>query len=466
MLSKGKFLLGKTFEGEPVEVSLSDLSTHMHILGATGSGKTLLLNLIDFQAYLNELALIKADMKFDEGNFKLNYALSYYTGRNFYFFNPYAGQSTGLLASLGSHSYNPLLIGNAETITSKIINAAERPGGSVSFYEEVKENLVLALVSGLLSTGLKFSFKDLWVCLLRGKNGDYPALKRLIEISKDTASKVSLTELYQRLTSENNTLRTQAEKEITGTRLFFQRFSVGAVAELVNSYNPDIDLLSTISAGDTVMFVLPVLLYEVVSKAIGKMLLADLRYITGYMASVGIKKDFVISIDEFENFVFKGIEDIFNKGRSAGAKVIIAHQSIKDIDLAYSQELRGIIQANTRIKVFLAQADVESAEWFSKLVGEKDLAYSMPLESISLREVSNYMVPPKELTSLKTFSAYYYIKGKPLKGHILTVPTDFVLGKDIPKPEFKPKVDRTNGIRLYEYYLEAGGREEIDSVYP
>ena len=453
-MKKGYFLLGRA-DGEDLYVSLSDLSTHMHVLGATGSGKTLLLNLIDFQAYLNELPLIKADMKFDVQNFTLNYALSYYTKRNFYLFNPFMGQSIGMLSSLGSHSYNPLLLGNPETLTSKIMNAAERRGGTVSFYEEVKENLVLALVSAMYSTGLPFSFRDLWVCLLRG-NGDYPMLKKLFTIAKDENAVMVLKELHQRLTSDNNTLRTQAEKEITGTRLSFQRFSTGVIGELVNSYEPDIDLMKVISAGDTVMFVLPVLLYEVVSKAMGKMLLADLRYITGYMASVGIKKDFIISIEEFENFVFKGIEDLFNKGRSAGAKIVIAHQSIKDIDFAYSQELRGIIQANTRIKVFLAQADTDSAKWFSELVGEKDFKASMPLMEVGLSEVSNYKVPPKELTSLKTFEAFFFVKGKVYKGHIYTVPTDFELGKDLPMPKFQPKHVRTGGIRLYEEYLQSG----------
>ncbi|MEM1542522.1 MAG: TraM recognition domain-containing protein [Ignisphaera sp.] len=462
MLKKGYFLLGKTSEGL-LYASLSDLSTHMHVLGATGSGKTLFLTLLDFQTLWQGLPLIKADMKFDLQNFSLVYSVSHFLKQDFYFFNPYQG-GLGFLSSLGSHSYNPLLLGNTETITSKIMKSAERQGSVVSFYEEVKENIVLSLVGAMLSTGQRISFKDLWVSLLRGKRGDYPALSRLISLCRNEEYGLSLKELHSRLTHENNMIRSQAEKEITGTRLFFQRFSTGAVGELVNSYESDIELDRVLEKGGVVYFVLPVLLYEVVAKATAKMLLADLRFLTGLMAGLGVKKDFVISIDEFENFVFAGIEDLFNKGRSAGAKLIIAHQSIKDIDFAYNPELRSIIQSNTRIKVFLSQADYESAKWFSELVGTKDVSISMPLEIGNVGEVDQYKIPPKMLTSLKNFQAYFFMKGEAYRGHIFAVPSDFELGVDCPIPSFKPKINREKGIRLFEFYTESNPLPEEVNV--
>ncbi|WP_460174019.1 TraM recognition domain-containing protein [Venenivibrio stagnispumantis] len=76
---------------------------------------------------------------------------------------------------------------------------------------------------------------------------------------------------------------------------------------------------------------------------------------------------------------FEGIQDLFNKGRSAGIRVIASHQSLSDIAHEEKETMKRIIQANTRIKVFLSQADTESAEWFSSLVGKREVKASINL---------------------------------------------------------------------------------------
>ncbi|GAB6073300.1 hypothetical protein JCM14244_16770 [Venenivibrio stagnispumantis] len=50
-------------------------------------------------------------------------------------------------------------------------------------------------------------------------------------------------------------------------------------------------------------------------------------------------------------------------------------------DIAHEEKetMKRIIQANTRIKVFLSQADTESAEWFSSLVGKREVKASINL---------------------------------------------------------------------------------------
>ncbi|HHG73726.1 MAG TPA: hypothetical protein ENK22_01620, partial [Persephonella sp.] len=92
ILQKGYITLGRGYEikqdgnfGEVGLIKITDagLSTHVHVLGATGAGKTLLLKFLDTQFLYNGYSLIKLDMKFDEDNFRLVYALSHYLNKPF-----------------------------------------------------------------------------------------------------------------------------------------------------------------------------------------------------------------------------------------------------------------------------------------------------------------------------------------------------------------------------------------------
>ena len=122
--------------------------------------------------------------------------------------------------------------------------------------------------------------------------------------------------------------------------------------------------------------------------------------------------------------------------------------------------MKRIIQANTRIKIFLSQADTESGEWFSQLIGKKAVKVGMGLDDmINVQDGHQYIVEPHQLTSLSNFQAYFYIRGKAYKGHIYAVPTDFEIGKDVPIPDFKPEIDRKNGIKLWEKLIQKQNNE-------
>lgn len=451
-LEKGYIYLGRGYrvdEEDPVpdfiKITDSDLSTHMHVLGATGSGKTVFLTYQDTQFLYNDYSLIKLDMKFDEQNFAVVYALSHHLNRPFYFLNMAAstGSSSGL-SSFGTHSYNPLETGDELSITAKIMQATKGQG-AVAYYEEVKETTVKAFVSAFLSTGKKWTFKDWYATLI-----DYQILLELIKQARNEQARAYLYNLYDRLNDDKK--RMQAEKDISGLRNFTAKM---ADYDFLNSYTTDINFERLIFANGVIYVVLPKLLFGEVAKSLGKMIASDLQYITGYLTANMQKTKVVLSIDEFENFVFEGIQDLFNKGRSAGIRVIAAHQSLSDIAHEEKETMKRIVQANTRIKVFLSQADTESGEWFSELVGKKAVRVGMGIDDmINVQDGHQYVVEPHNLTSLANFQAYFYVRGVAYKGHIYAVTSGFEFGKDVPRPAFKPKIDRGSGIRLWEMLLE------------
>ena len=453
ILERGHITLGRGYEikqdgnfgeVELIKITDTDLSTHVHVLGATGAGKTLLLKFLDTQFLYNGYSLIKLDMKFDEDNFRLVYALSHYLNKPFYFLNLAAatGSNSGL-SGYGTHSYNPLETGDELSITAKIMQATKGEG-TVSYYEEVKETTVKAFVSAFLGTGKKWSFRDWYATLI-----DYEILLELIKQTKNQQAKTYLYNLYERLNDDKK--RMQAEKDISGLRNFTAKMSD---YDFLNSYVSDINFEKLIFADAVVYVVLPKLLFGEVAKSLGKMIASDLQYITGYLSANMQKTKVVLSIDEFENFVFEGIQDLFNKGRSAGIRIIAAHQSLSDISHEEKETMKQIIQANTRIKIFLAQADTESAQWFSQLSGKRPIRIAFGIEdTLNVQDNYTYLVEPNQLTSLQNFQAYFYVRGKAYKGHIYTVPSDFEFGKDIPYLRIKPTIKRENGIKLWEKLL-------------
>lgn len=435
--------INETSQKQFIKITDADLSTHMHVLGATGSGKTVFLTYLDYQFLYNNYSLLKLDMKFDMQNFTVLYYVAKKLNKPFFMLNISFHAGTGTLSSFGTHSYNPLEIGDELSITAKIMQA-NKSSSSVSYYEEVKETTVKAFVSAFLSTGKPWTFRDWYATLI-----DYEMLKELIYMSRNELANSYLMNLHERLTDDKK--RMQAEKDISGLRNFVAKMSD---YDFLNSYRSDVNLEKIIFANAVLYVVLPKLLFGEVAKSIGKMIASDMQYLAGFLAANIQRTKVVISIDEFENFIFDGIQDLFNKGRSAGIRMIASHQSLSDISHEEKETMKKIIQANTRIKVFLSQADTESAIWFSELVGKKPVISSINIDGISISENHNYIVEPHMLTSLKNFHAFFYIKGEPFVGHIYAIPSDIELGKDIEYPNFSPTLDRKNGIRLWEKYLE------------
>lgn len=112
-------------------------------------------------------------------------------------------------------------------------------------------------------------------------------------------------------------------------------------------------------------------------------------------------------IDEFANMpVIPGMENKITVARSRGISFMIIIQALSQLRAKYGPDVAEIIRSNCNLQVFLATNDNETAEYFSKICGEKtikDMNVSVDqtgkqTESYSLS--SRALITPSELLTL------------------------------------------------------------------
>lgn len=433
------------------------LRLHTTILGTTGTGKTVLLTSIINQAIMNGWPVLVCDMKFDPSMFNSAYATAYHCGRagDFRFLNPFGVEtSSGILGALGANSYNPLMsIDTPIPLTAALLKAADAGSkkGTVAYYEDVKEDLVSTLVRAFIGTGQKFAINDFWIALEKVE-----AMKRLHDLTADIEAKVVLQDWLEKLMSGNKMAEEKWQQEAKGTKMFFRRLGTGALGQMLCTYSPDVNLRHAHSSNQITWAVLPSLLMDSTAKSLGRLLLSDLRSLAGYIqATTTQRKPFLVVIDEFENFVFEGISDLFDKGRSVGIAMCVAHQSLRQIDMEHSRELRDVLTANTRTKIILACEDPDQSKYFAQVLGEDSNALSFNAGNVSVRDNNSFTVSPTDMLRMNDFEIYVRQKGKLYNGNLIALPSDFELGVDVPRPHFEPNISRQNGIRLFEEFADA-----------
>ena len=113
-------------------------------------------------------------------------------------------------------------------------------------------------------------------------------------------------------------------------------------------------------------------------------------------------------IDEFANMpVIPGMDNKITVARSRGLSFMLIIQALSQLRAKYGPDVAEIIKSNCNLQVFLATNDNETAEYFSKICGEKtvkDVNVSMnekgqQSESYSL--TARALITPSELLTLK-----------------------------------------------------------------
>jgi hypothetical protein len=393
-----------------------------------------------------------ADMKFDEGAFATAYAAACLCGRkdDFRLLNTFAMETeSGLLGSLGSNTYNPLMsIKSPVALTAALLRAATglSDASGNDYWSDVKDEVVDTLVKAFLSTNMAFSCADMYAALETEQ-----ALQKLISICRDPEATMVMRGWYEEWTSDDARTRGNFSQRKQGAKMFFRALGTGTLGKVLNTYEPDITLERAYTTNQIVWVVLPALLMENTAKALGKLILADLSYLAGYtQVRTRDKKPFIVVVDEFESFVFKGITDLFDKGRSAGICMIVAHQTSDQISLADSAELRDVILSNCNNQFILRLNNINDAKMFATMFGEAKHRASLRIHDISVMEGNMFNFPPTDFLGQGQFECLIRTNAKGYRGHIVCVPSDFEFGTEFPRPHFTPSTSRENGVRILE----------------
>lgn len=330
--------MGKEHElGFPVYLPDVIRSRHVHVLGATGSGKTesVILNFLK-QDIKRGLGAIILDAKGDASFLaSLNELAPEGRLRVFDLSNP------------GSLPFNPLEIGGP-------MEAAQRLFASLSWSEEYYRSKALSALQQIFEIHYR-------------KYSANPTLGDLSGYLKTAA-------LYGANATEQGTPEEQFTKdfaELSGLR--------DQVLSLCNSHlksllSPPAGAgvqLSQASQGVVIYFRLQSLLSPKVVSSVGKLLINCLAYLAGSAhreTTVSNKKLVPVYLDEFASFACPEFADLISKARSAGYALHFSHQSVGDL-ADVSPGFLSQITDNSATKIVMRVNDPDTAEFFSRAFG-------------------------------------------------------------------------------------------------
>jgi intracellular multiplication protein IcmO len=460
--------------GEPVYLDERQRSTHTHIIGKTGSGKT--QSVIWPQAFQDILdgrgvAILSGKGSDEEIRTIKALALIAHRANDLRVFALPAWNRP----ELPTHTYNMVYVEPRRPGSSggDPVATAERvfkvlPMGDNVFYNQQAQimfrNLCRAL-HGLVDEhgiGIPFAMRDVAVCLkgVGNRNHTYRgALELVLRTTLDREASAEIRSQIDRIGHE-------IHKVLSGL--------VGAVdqflAPMVNSYEPDIVLEHVLEQKQILYVQLPSNLYKIQAPALGKVFLQDIQQ-EGSLRQVyrGSRSQvpFSVIIDEFARFADLSIVDSLNQLRDARIQFTIAHQSLADLELV-SREFATSVWDNTRVKIVLNQDNPELCEMVAKSIGTQNevlltvrkdpgpLFTSLQTGVASSRQVESYKLHPNRIKNLAAAGQAYLYTDASIEPLCLGQLPELHAEYQLPTRA----TTKTRGLRLYERVSRASAEAE------
>ena len=315
-------------------------SRHVHILGATGSGKTesVILNFLR-QDVTRGFGSIILDAKGDDS---------------------FLTELQGLvdldklkvfdLSTAESLGYNPLEAGSP-------LEAAQRLFSSLTWSEEYYKSKALSTLQRLFQAHFD-------------RHDSNPMLSDLSTYLDDPNTFMGITksEKYPKKLAEED------YAELSGLKDQIRSLTIGHLEKTLSPVgNEKINLLEA-EQGTVIYFRLQSLLSPQVVATLGKLIINHLSYLAGTShrgQNKGSPRTFIpVYLDEFAAFACPEFADLISKARSAGYALHFSHQSIGDL-AEVSKGFLNQITDNSATKIVLRINDPDSAEFFARSFGTK-----------------------------------------------------------------------------------------------
>ncbi|MFH1261895.1 MAG: TraM recognition domain-containing protein [Pseudomonadota bacterium] len=407
-LPRGEMVwIGKDPEENPFGLSLSQLNHHVHVLGESGFGKSVLLMHVLEHHIRNGLGFIFIDLKADRRTIQRLAGVAKEEGR-------LEDLSVFSCASPEiSATYNLCRYGNATEIKDKII------GGFVwsePYYKKVAEEAVLTLARALVfrrnNVGTPFTLADFYNCLSSP------------DVTRNLASTVSQVELKNSV--NRIAVRLNSEKdaqELAGLKADLGILIQSDFGHLLCSAEEGIDLFRAIQERRIVCISLESLQFGESAIRLGKMILQDLKAVAAQiMAEIPEteRKHFTVVIDEFAELASPQFASFIRMARGSKIGIVMAHQEFADLE-AVSPEFRDQVVGNAATTVSFLQKNPRSAELVADIAGTRSTRkvtrqvddssfFRRYTGAQSERDVEEYLIHPSEVKQLEIGECFVVMK--------------------------------------------------------
>ena len=353
---------------EPVDIADAFLSRHTAVIGQSGVGKTTLGEFILFQQIQRGGGFIFIDAKLDgDTRDKLAHMLTL-AGRpdDFYLLN--------VDDPLNSHTYNPILEGDADEVASRLLNllpSSENSPGSDHYRQQAMYALTV-LTGALKSAKRRYNFSDLAILLQSDR-----ALESMLRLPISPEVRMTLEVFlnnFRKKDKNGTSIDVNKVKELLGGMSGrIAQFAQGKFGEVFNTYAPEIDLYDIVRNNKCLYVMLPTMGKDQAALNLGKMILSDLRTavykIQGLPTSLRPNPPFTVFADEMGSYVMPGIARLFEQARSAKICMIPAFQTFANLR-SVSPDFEDIIIGNTWNKIFFKFASKDSPETAAEIMGK------------------------------------------------------------------------------------------------
>jgi conjugal transfer pilus assembly protein TraD len=361
---------------------------HIHILGSTGSGKSVLLFNIFKQDIEIGGAAIFIDAKGDIENLERVRKIARDAGR----------EKDLLIFRLDreSNTYNPLLLGNATQKKDKIISSIR---WSEVYYERVSENILQLLFSAVSK---RITLKDLYNILTTPT-----MIYEFSDGEKELACKeyINFCETHKR---EKTTLTSEI-----GLLVFSDFY------KNLDTTEPEINFFDCIRERKILYFGIDVQSYQETSKRIGRIITEEINTTSGIIQTQISERErryVSVIIDEFQAFGTENFINCLSRGRSSRFMITITHQSLADLEMIKPGFSRQVID-NTYTKIVLPIQDPETIQTIADIIGTykeyehtAEITYSGPepeREKGTVKLVDEYIIHPNDIRQIRIGEAVY-----------------------------------------------------------
>lgn len=357
---------GKEPEGSgdyfPIILSEKSRYRHIQVVGGSGSGKSaaVVAPILKEDAATSRIATLTINPKADLYLLKVMADGSIKRRK----FNPSDRTPTAVISFTRKESlaYDPLLYGDADILTKKIMGSSEI---NHAYYK---------------------SFQEAWLM----------SFFRVIKTEPLLLNRVMLRHLYRFLMrpgTVDKTLREYCTNEHNILRLEMLALakpeSLSGVASHISQLVEDeslshifdnpkgrlLNIREVIRKGGNIFIEVDTSSKGPQGRALGRMIMMEVQLLAGARQAGYEPKDVGVQVflDEFASFAYSGFIDLIDKCRSARVGLLLAHQSLGNLQRDnLSKSFKDEIVDNTHTKVFLSLKD-ETAEWASRQLGTRKI---------------------------------------------------------------------------------------------
>lgn len=380
-----------------------ELNHHVHIVGASGFGKTVLLSHIIKQSIDQGKGILFVDLKGDIE-----------TIMKFSKFAADADRITDLqIFSLSNQKislpYNLIEGGTANQLRDKIMSSLV---WSEEYYKHVAGSFLLKLLMGL-------------VYLRDVKHKSFG----LGEILKATSSVEAIEDIFLEMSGGSHRAPEKVKqavegcveflkqndnfKSLQGLRAQLESLVISDFGEMICSSEGGINLFDSVRTNKITYMFLDSRRYGESSKAVGKFILQDLKTVSARIDAelpLAERKPFTVIIDEFADLAQEDFIGFLDRARSSKMSIVVAHQEICDLK-KISAEFVGRLMGNTSTTYAFLQKLPDSAELISGMAGTRTVwkttkqtqsVFFVPMDTGggSKREVEEFNIHPNLIKSL------------------------------------------------------------------